>query len=73
MARGSHALVEIKKGGDHMDCFRKVASLAAVMMTFAVASVHAQDVAAIETELTQLYQTAKPTADGTDLVPQAPC
>jgi hypothetical protein len=54
--------------GNHMDFFRKLASSIAVAMTLTAASVHAQDFAAIETELTKVYQTAKPTADGTDLV-----
>jgi hypothetical protein len=51
-----------------MNRIRKVASTIAVAMTLTAASVRAQDVAAIETELTQLYQTSKATADGTDLV-----
>jgi hypothetical protein len=51
-----------------MDRMGRVASSTAVALIFTAASVHAQDVAAIETELTQLYQTSKPTADGTDLV-----
>jgi hypothetical protein len=55
-------------GGNHMDSFSKVTSSVAVAVTLTAASVHAQDVAAIETELTKVYQTAKPTADGTDLV-----
>jgi hypothetical protein len=54
-------------GSNHMD-FRKLASSTAVAMTLTAASVHAQDLSAIETELTKVYQTAKPTADGTDLV-----
>jgi hypothetical protein len=54
-----------------MDSLSKVVALATLTVGLASQAVQAQSsapVGAIETQLTQLYQTAKATADGTDLV-----
>lgn len=54
-----------------MDSFGKFAVPISIAMCLAATAGHSQNavpIGAIETQLTQLYQTAKPTADGTDLV-----